>query len=365
MLQYVVKGLFPSLILSLSACAPIKFKAVEPIVISTLPSAPIRFKSIELIFTPPCNYVELSELPNEAAIPPEYREQVAFVKDVRKFGIEQLGLRRCTQQYTTFKSDQHARTLYRLFVTKDMVLPDTWGEVSTPFENNTVFREDVKAMYFTSYVDTLEDELEYYKQKLYDVYSRNTTNYDPRDSKDGCSITPSFFNYTPEQQVHLILHEICHDTIEEWIRTGSPAEVEEPFCVLVGYAGTVEYLKTRKGTDSQEYKDALQSFMGYEEEAVKVTGWYKRLQGLYRSEKSEAQKLKERQNIFAEAKKFMNEEVNNARLWDKFPYVEHYPLMLQLYNSRNNDILTTLEVIKDCPEDKKKALQYIQERIEK
>lgn len=318
----------------------------------------------------PCDYEYLSKLPLESSVPAEYRENVTFVKDVRKFGIEQLGLYRCTQNYTTFTNtdtevDGESRKFYRLFVTKSTVLPNTWEEASRFFEHNTVFQEDVPAMYFTSFEDTLEGELKYYKKEGYDVYTRNVTNYDSVETDQSCSITPFLFEYIKEWQVHTILHEICHDTNENVVGVHFPSEIEEPYCVLFGYAGTVEYFKARNGELSEEYKEALHSFDSYEEEAVKVTRSYTKLQELYQSKKSLAQKLQEREAIFAEVKEVMREEINNARLWDKYPYVKNYPLMLQLYNSKNKNLRQTLEVMKDCPEDKEQALRYIQEMSKK
>ena len=39
----------------------------------------------------PCDYGRLSKLPLDSSVPEEHREEVTFIKDVRNFGIEQLG----------------------------------------------------------------------------------------------------------------------------------------------------------------------------------------------------------------------------------------------------------------------------------
>ena len=312
----------------------------------------------------PCDYGRLSKLPLDSSVPVEHREEVTFIREVRQFGIEQLGLNHCTQHYTTYsKTDEEAKLFYRLFVTKPTVLPNAWDEASIYFENQTNFREEVQAEYFISFVDTLEDELEYYKQEGYDVYTRNTTNYNPAGSKTGSSITPSFLNYAPEWQAHVVLHEICHDSLEEWIGAGFPSEMDESFCVLVGHAGADEYFKARKGIFSQEYKTAFESFTNYEKHSSKVIQTYGELQKLYQSTKPLSQKKEERKNIFAEINNLFSEEVNNALLWDRYPYVKYYPLMLQLYKSQNNSLRQTLEIMKDCPEKEEDALKYIQKKV--
>ncbi len=335
-------------------------KKISPFLFSVLAGcSPVNFQGTLRISTPPCNYATLSDLPKEDSIPIEYRENVAFIKDVRRFGIEQLGLHQCTEHYTTFKKDEEAKTLYRLFVAKPTVLLETWKEATTTFENHTAFREEVDAMYFVSHVDTLEDEYAYYKKKGYDVYVRNTNNYNPVQTTEGVSITPSFFEYTPEWQAHTVLHEICHDSLEEWTGVVLPSAIDEPFCALVGYVGTAEYYKEKKGVESEEYKAAVQSFVNHEGEAITITQSYQQLQQLYKSTKSEAQKKVEREAIFAELQKVMNEEVDNARLWDKYPYVKNYPLMLQMYNKLDKNIYKALQKMRNCPKEENKALEYI------
>ncbi len=300
----------------------------------------------------PCDYERLSKLPLESSVPAEYRENVAFVKDVRKFGVEQLGLHCCTQHYTTFsKTDGEARMFYRLFVTKPTVLPNTWEEASQVFENHTVFREDVKAAYFTSFVDTLEDELEYYQKEGYDVYTRNVTSYNLVNSVDGSAITPQFSKDSRAWQAQTVLHEICHDSVEEWIGTNFPSELNEPFCGVIGRAGAVEYFKAKKGVDSEDYQLALKNFNNHLDYSKKANAFYAQLQQLYRSDKPLPQKLKERQQIFTEIKTALNFDANNAVLWDEHPYVKYYPAMVQLYEEENKDVRRILAKTKKHPRD--------------
>ncbi|MEK6939572.1 MAG: aminopeptidase [Nanoarchaeota archaeon] len=304
----------------------------------------------------PCDYERLSKLPLESSVPEEYRENVTVIKDVRKFGIEQLGLHHCTQHYTTYsKSDGEARMVYRLFVTKPTVLPNTWEEASHIFENHTVFREDVKAAYFNSFVDTLEDELEYYKKEGYDVYTRNVTSYNHPNSDLGSAITPNFFKDSKAWQAQTITHEICHDSVEEW-GLNLPSEWNEPFCGVIGRAGAVEYFKAKKGVDSEDYLLALKNFNSHLDYYKKANSYYAQLQALYRSDKPLPQKLEERQTIFAEIKKALNFDANNAVLWDGHPYAKYYPAMVQLYEEENKDVRRILAKTKEHP---KEMLQYL------
>ena len=309
----------------------------------------------------PCDYQKLSKLPLASSVPEEYQDDVTFVKEVRKFGIEQLGLNQCTQHYTTFsRTDQEAKTLYRLFVTKPTELPtDREENFRHYFEHLTAFREEIEAGYFWSYEDTLEDESAYYKKQGYDVYSRNVQDFNEVGSDQGSSLTPSFFNVSPERQANIMLHEICHDTLEEWIGK-FPSDLNEPFCVLVEYAGTAEYYRLKKGVSSPEYKKARESFAAYGENAEKINLVYRRLQELYKSDKSLAEKERERQALFAVAKETVGVDVNNASLWDRYPYVKYYQLMLKMYNAQDKDIYKVLQKMRNCPKDEENALKYIQ-----
>jgi len=303
----------------------------------------------------PCDYERLSKLPEMSSVPEEYREQVTFIKDARKFGIERLGLYQCTQHYTTFrKTDGEARMLYRLFVNKPTVLPNTWKEASQFFEHHTVFRENVGAMYFTSFEDTLEDKLKYYKKEGYDVHVRNVTSYNPVNSEEGSAITPNLFKESKAWQAQTVFHETCHDSVEEWIGLNFSAELNEPFCGVMGRLGAVEYFKFKSGTDSEDYKEALQSYTGQLDYSQKANKFYTQLQALYQSNKPLSQKLEERQKIFAEIKVTLNVDANNAVLWDEHPYVKYYPLMVQVYEDK--DVHQILTETKEHPQD---MLQYL------
>lgn len=298
----------------------------------------------------PCDYEKLSKLPDEASVPAQYRDNVAFIKDVRRFGIEQLGLHSCTQHYTTFSaSDGEAKMLYRLFVAKPTVLPGSWASYSTSFEHNTIFREDVDAMYFNSFEDTLEDELEYYKSQGYDVFSRNVTSYNPPGSDTGSSITAGFLKDNKVWQAQTVLHEICHDSVEEWVGDFLP-ELNESFCGVVGRAGAVEYFKHKKGVNSEEYKRAQEYFHGYLDYSQKVNQFYSQLQVLYRSNKPISQKLEEREHIFAEIKATLDLDANNAVLCDNYSYVKYYPAMFKFYEMYNNDLSSLLDSLKNKKE---------------
>lgn len=332
----------------LSACSPVRVKAVEPLITPT----------------PSCDYAELSDLPKLSTVPEEYNDAVAFVKDVRAFGVEKLGLYSCSTQYTTFKLDEQTRTLYRLFVTKGTSLPNTWREAIQFFQHDTTYRDNIDAGYFVSFEDTLEDESEYYIQQGYNVYVRNVTNY-VLQGEEGSSITPSLVAlYNRKWLVHTIFHEICHDTTRAMVGN-LPAEIDEPYCMLFGYAGAAEYFKVKNGVDSQEYTEAMQSFADYEDRAVKITRSYQQLQELYTSQKPAAQKQQERDLIFIVLQEALTEEMDNARLWDKYPYAQHYPLMLRLYNNQDKNLRQTLKIMKGCPREEEKALKYIQEMIKK
>lgn len=309
----------------------------------------------------PCDYEKLSKLPDEASFPAKYREEISLIKEVRRFGIEHLGLYECTKQYTSFSpTEGEAKPLYHLSVTKPLVLPLSSDKLSENVETISIIREDLEAKHFWSFVDDLQDELKYYKKEGYDTFFRSTTNYNDLGSEGGSAITPQFISSSKTWLASVVLHEICHDGVEEWIGAGFPSELNESYCNVIGMAGAVKFFEQKKGTASAEYKEALRTFERYKEGSSKFNYVYEKLRSLYGNQGlSREQKLEQRQALFADAAPHFSVEVNNAVLWESYAYRRYFPLMVRLYDSYGEDLPSIINEMKQCPENKEEALKYI------
>lgn len=313
----------------------------------------------------PCDPVKLARSPSTASVPAPYREDVSFIRDARKFGVEYLGLYECSQHYTWFRADEaEGHTLYILSITQPTVLPESRTEKSKFLKLNGFYREDITDFfYLDSEKDTLEDERDYYKNKGFDVHWRSTTNYDGNAQES--PITPSFLKQSKVNQVQTIFHETCHENVDQWIGKNFSSELNESFCCVIGYAGAVEYFKARQGEQSEEYQQALKSFKWNKDYSEKINFFYQHLQALYKSPRPLSAKLEIRSRVFEYAERVLGEKVNNALLWSRYPYAKYFPLMVQVYEKQGKSVRTILEKMKDCPEKEEDALKFINRLLQK
>ena len=313
----------------------------------------------------PCDPIKLAQAPSETSVPAQFKENVSFIKDVRKFGVEQLELYECSQHYTWFdNSTKSEHTAYILTITKPTVLPKSRMAKHQFLNYFSFYRADVSDfLYLDSEKDDLTDERDYYQEKGLDVYWRSTTNY---NKEGGSPITPSFLAWSRVHQVQAVFHETCHATFEQAVSSFS-SELDESFCNLVGYAGTAEYFQAealqKKGTLEEqkavaELAEAEHSMVRHKDFSEHILSFYQQLQTLYESDAPYQKKMEERKKIFEAAKPFVGEEVNNAVLWDRYPYVAHFPLMVQLYEKQGKSVRTVIDKMKNCSE--KEALACIQ-----
>ncbi|MEK6899804.1 MAG: aminopeptidase, partial [Nanoarchaeota archaeon] len=272
---------------------------------------------------------------------------------------EQLRLYPCTQHYTQFSADNgKGRTLNLLLVTQPFFLPDSLENFHLNFDSEKEYREPVQAMYFSSTADSLIDEKDFYLQEGYDVFSRSTTNFNDPTLENGSLITPSFLKQPQLEQAFTVIHEICHDNVAHTIGD-FPSELNESYCVLVGRAGAADYYRSRNGENSSEYQKAIKALDKTVDRSEHINSYYFTLQELYKSDKPSADKMEQRDRIFAEAGRFMIGQVNNAALLDAYPYVKYLPLFSQLYESKDKELLLMLEGMKNCPGNEESAIEYI------
>ncbi len=315
----------------------------------------------------PCDPAKLAQAPLLESIPAPYQEDVAFIKDVRKFGIEHLGLYECSQHYTWFRTDEaEGHTMYVLSITKPTVLPESRAEKSEFLKLNGFYREDIADfLYLSSEADTLTDERDHYKNKSFDVHWRSTTNYNNFGDAQESPITPSFLKQSRVYQVQTLFHETCHDGVERWIGVNFSSELNESFCGVIGYAGAVEYFRARRGEQSEEYQQALKSFKENNDYHEKIIFFYKHLQALYKSHIPLSAKLEIRSRVFEDAEKVLGEKVNNASLWSRYSYAKYFPLMVQVYEKQGKSVHAVVKKMKDCPEKEERALKYINGQVKK
>lgn len=299
---------------------------------------------------------------SDSSVPEEYQEAAAFIEDVRQFGFQRLGLYKESKQFTKFVDEkaEKPRYLYNLLVTKPTVIPQQRNN-SVHLAETKQYREEIDDYaYLWSHADTLEDEATYYKKQGYDVFRRVLSTYSSTTDDIGSPITPAFLKQTKLDQAHDILHEICHDTIKKYHGTGFVTEIDEPFCVLVEEAGTMQYFKERHGDYSSEYALARLSFTYRQEFSEDVNSLWRQFNRVYSSDDSEEHKAERRKKLLAKVRGlFQAPDADNAELWDRYTYTKHFPIMAEFYRRFDGNMPALMKKMEKCPDDEEKAIIYI------
>ncbi len=295
----------------------------------------------------------------------ELKSKLAFIDDVSAFGVEQFGLEESPHYAKYYDNPLSRDTLYLLFVTSPLYLPESWSPQRIPIEKDQEYREPLNGFaFFNSFTDKLDDEKEYYQKQGYDVYRRFTTDYSLTNGLKGAPITKEFLQQDKNQQAQTIFHENCHYWTAGWVGAHFSDLLKESFCQVVGYSGAADYFKERRGTSSPDYLNAVYRLKWYENYVQKLGGCYSRLQEIYNNKKTTSQeKLKQREEILREARKTFGKETNNALLWDQYPYAKYFPLLLKFHESHGGNLRATLEKMKGCPEEEQAALKYIRKKM--
>ncbi|MDP2908659.1 MAG: aminopeptidase [Nanoarchaeota archaeon] len=199
----------------------------------------------------------------------------------------------------------------------------------------SLYRDDSESMYFLDAIEKLslaEDyhqmifrtftdkkELESLEEKLkaegYDTFTGEITlargNLTPRDVKD------SVANLT-----ETLLHEYWHENSSR-----KPIDVEEAMAMAVGLHGAEEFIMEHYGASSKEMEKIRSVKEKYTTNGKIIMEYYKKLKGLYSSDKPEKEKLAEKERIFGELKEKTKRDMNNARISANATYFRHYELM--------------------------------------
>ncbi len=298
------------------------------------------------------------KVPKTAQVNQDLRKKLAFIENVKKMGVERFGLKE-SPHYSEYNDGSiPIDTLYLLVVTSPTILPSRQGN-SIFIDTDQEYREALQGyVFFYSNADKLEDEKEYYQKQGYDIYRRSTTNFN--DGERGCPITKDFLQRNKVNQAQTIFHEDCHYWVDKEIGEDFSSELNESFCTVVGYAGTVNYFSGKEGKDSPDYQFAVDSFQWHQWYAQEINSYYSRLQEIYTNPKLILEeKLKQREAVFKDAEGSLGEKINNAVLLDRYPYTKYFHLMLKFHDENGENLRITLEKMKDCPEAEQGALEFI------
>lgn len=225
-------------------------------------------------------------LAKNADLTPEERAKLALVPEILRFAADTLGLAE-TGSYRTFYDTGRQPIAYNVSASaQTSFTPYLW---SFPLVGKMSYKG-----YFRP--EEARAEAARLEQDGYDTQVREVTAY----STLGWFADPVFRHMLTADLSRLantIFHELTHATV---FRTGD-TDFNESCATFVGNEGALAFLAAKFGAPSPEVTRARDGLHDEQRFTEFIDDLYTRLDHLYRSEVSEAEKLSKRVEIFAQA----------------------------------------------------------------
>ncbi len=283
---------------------------------------------------------------------PEVRRKLELVLDVKKYGVEELGLFR-NKNYEIYVELDRDAVVYNLTASEPLSLtPLTWD---FPVVGNVPYLGFFKK----AQADAKEKALE---EQGYDVYVRTAGAY----SMLGIVADPLYsplLRYRDDQLANLVIHEMTHATV--FIK--GQMDFNENLALFVGNQGSYNYLADRRGEDSEEAAYAKGSKVDDETFSREIMSFYDELDAMYKSDASDPEKRRLKEEMIGEHKRHFREEVlpametdqykgwpdkeiNNATVISRAVYFHDLGLYRDLYEEMGEDLKALVDFFKDVQE---------------
>jgi predicted aminopeptidase len=222
---------------------------------------------------------------HDAHLTPQEQYKLRLILEVRSFAITQLDLHE-SKSYTTFVRLDRPYVSYNLSAAApDAFTPYVWR---FPLLGRMPYKGFFDKAYALQEQHALEEE-------GYDTYLRGVRAYSTLGYFND-PILSSMLAYDDTLLINTIIHEMLHQTV--WFK--GHISFNESLASFVGEHGTLAFLQQRYGADAPEYQhyralraDAL-VFEAYVEALIE------RLEALYHTSMSRADKLQRKAQILAE-----------------------------------------------------------------
>lgn len=249
------------------------------------------------------------------------REKIAFVKSIKEFGENRLGLYFDGSFEKTSLENPTANWLY----------------VARPDALESALPEEAVFMFFWNITKARRAATRYRKKGMH-TYLYSAEAHGGRM----CPITPSLLEADPCRQAYVVLHEGWHATLRaEKIRM--PYALEEATGRVVGVAGAVEFAKFIRNSEME--KRAERQAAAWMELARFVNRSCKKLERAYGNNspvkrllgslRKEAFLLRDKIESRWE-KEELTREMNNAFFMRYRDYTLHYPLALRVWKKKGS-----------------------------
>jgi predicted aminopeptidase len=254
------------------------------------------------------------------------REKLQLVQEIKKYTEEKVGMKP-TENFSTYYDPGPRPISYIVSASKkDRFEPHLWhfSVVGAVPYKGFFSKED--ALHEKERLDEMG-----YDTHLQPVAAYSTLGYfkDP--------VLSHFLKYSRAELTGLIVHELAHSTAYAPGHT----DFNESMAEFVSREAGLEFLKNKFGPESAEVKEFIEEGQDAELLETFMEGVYGALDALYRSNASEDEKLRQREEIFAAAREefkalkprfkrkdhegFDRLKMNNAvilsrRLYMRYPY---------------------------------------------
>lgn len=278
---------------------------------------------------------DIEEALQDPSVSPENKEKLRFVLDARAYA-QSIGLEP-KESFTKYASiDRDVLSWVVMGCKKDSFSPYTWW---FPVVGSVPYKG-----YFEK-EDALEQAKEL-EEKKYETWVRGTDAFSTLGWFNDPILSTTLQRSIPSI-VDTVIHETTHTTF--WFK--DKVEFNESLANFIGMSGAVEFFKDKK----EEFKhEANISKSRSLELTLILDKLYQDLDGLYKSEKTSEEKIRERDTVFEKAiaplrarypgmKSFTS--LNNAEIMQRRIYFSHLDLFERLYVHNGNSLPTFIRSI--------------------
>jgi predicted aminopeptidase len=291
--------------------------------------------------------VPVQEVLEKEGVEDEAKEKIRFVQEVKRYGEEQLGLRK-TRNYSKY-FDVKGPVLYVITASeKDCLRLYHWN---FPVTGKVTYKS-----FFTK--EAVQKEKRSLEAKGYDTFVQQAGAYSTLGwLKD--PIFSSMLQCDEATLANLILHEMTHATVYFKGQT----DFNEQIATFVGNQGSIDFLREKYGSGSQEVELAIH----YQEDDLLFSQWIdqacQQLSHFYSREISRDEKLRGREEFFRRLKEdfrgkmasfktegykhFEKVDINNAVLLAYRRYIHRLEKLQVFYEQFGRETKRVVEYFKD------------------
>jgi predicted aminopeptidase len=276
-------------------------------------------------------------------------ELIAKIKD---YSGDAFGLGD-TPNYKEYKDGKYnpEETYYILYVSPKNMLADNWNnEMYVRYDGDNKI-EITKPTMLWSKRDDLKGEKEYYDKLGFETRWFSTNNY------EGCSLSPEFMDFSLQLRVSIVLHEDWHYNFGKW-QPQRESNVNESAASFVGDVGAEDFIKKYYGDGSEEHKAAVRRLRTQHKKAEFLTKYYYLLKGVFDSSLSENEKSSLKENFLDQAEKEYYRP-SLVEIWSQLPYIKNFVLIMDVYQSRGEDLGKMKTILRNLPGKESEAITYL------